>query len=350
MTDKDDRKEAWFKFFPSDWQGDERLRGCSLAARGLWMEMICLMRKSTRPGYLLINGRSPTITQLALHVGVSVREAKGALEQLRLAGVYSKTEDDLVYSRRIVREVHRATVARANGINGGNPNWRRGTVPKNERVGPLSTAAKNRVFRRLWERCGGCCSLCGIALIVAGDGPGLVHVDHIIPRCDGGTHEESNLRLICRECNHKRKNVDETDETIIAEVIAAASDDPTEVADEPTQRTNPQIPEARSQTPQPPKGLLTSPDLADVAGQFMADYPGIYARCRNGAFFRVREARDWPTFLQLAGDYQPLSRLEEMLELFLKRSDIGEKNKPGTPNQFAHMAPDCDQLLRVNGR
>ena len=41
------------KFYPSDWLSDEALRGCSPAARGLWVDMICLMAKSKKHGYLL---------------------------------------------------------------------------------------------------------------------------------------------------------------------------------------------------------------------------------------------------------------------------------------------------------
>ena len=48
---------AWFKFYPSDWRADPALRMCSIAARGLWMEMLCVMHEATPRGSLLINGK-----------------------------------------------------------------------------------------------------------------------------------------------------------------------------------------------------------------------------------------------------------------------------------------------------
>lgn len=32
-----------FQFYPNDWRSDTNLRLCSLAAQGLWMDMLCLM-------------------------------------------------------------------------------------------------------------------------------------------------------------------------------------------------------------------------------------------------------------------------------------------------------------------
>jgi len=49
-------RDVWTKFFWSDWRGDEALALCSFAARGVWMELLALMARSERPGYLLING------------------------------------------------------------------------------------------------------------------------------------------------------------------------------------------------------------------------------------------------------------------------------------------------------
>lgn len=113
---------------------------------------------------------------------------------------------------------------------------------------------------------------------------------------------------------------------------------------------NPQRPEARGQNPLPPEGVLCDERLAEMAGEFLRRYPLVYARCRSGAFYRVKESRDFPAAVELVNDYQPLDRLEAMLEVFLRRADTGEMGKPGSPRQFQHYAPDCDRLLRENGR
>ncbi len=102
--------------------------------------------------------------------------------------------------------------------------------------------------------------------------------------------------------------------------------------------------------PNPPRGLLVESDLASVAGEFFERYPAVYAKARNGAFYRPKEARDFPTVLDLVAAYPDIDRLCLMAEVFLKRTDIGPKNVPGTIGQFAHMAPDCDAKLREHGR
>lgn len=100
--------------------------------------------------------------------------------------------------------------------------------------------------------------------------------------------------------------------------------------------------------PNPPKGLLVDDSVGDRARTFFERYPAIFAKCKNGAFYRPKEARDFGTVVDLVSAYPDLDRLCLMVEVFLKRTDIGPKNTPGTIGQFAHMAPDCDAKLREN--
>ncbi|HDA7904193.1 TPA: hypothetical protein O5V80_002738, partial [Staphylococcus aureus] len=60
----------WMKFYPSDWRADPMLRLCSMAARGLWVEMLCIMHEATPYGTLLVNGRRLDKKQLAALVGI----------------------------------------------------------------------------------------------------------------------------------------------------------------------------------------------------------------------------------------------------------------------------------------
>lgn len=41
-----------FQFYPSDWRNDAGLKLCSMGARGLWIEMICIMHASEPYGHL----------------------------------------------------------------------------------------------------------------------------------------------------------------------------------------------------------------------------------------------------------------------------------------------------------
>lgn len=111
----------WMKFYPQDWRSDERLRLCSLAARGLWMELLAIMHRSERYGQLLIGGQVPTDAQLAIQVGASPPEVTALVAELEAAGVFSRTAGGAIYSRRMTRDHRKAETARKNGKKGGNP-------------------------------------------------------------------------------------------------------------------------------------------------------------------------------------------------------------------------------------
>ena len=119
-------KQPWLKFFPSDWRADPALRMCSLAARGLWIEMLCLMHEARPHGSLLVNGKPVTAAQLANLVGGGVAEVEGFLAELEEAGVFSRDADGALYSRRMRRDEERAAVNRVNGRAGGNPSLKAG--------------------------------------------------------------------------------------------------------------------------------------------------------------------------------------------------------------------------------
>ena len=111
----------WMKFYPQDWRADEKLRLCSLAARGLWIEMLAIMHRSERYGQLLISGRVPTDAQLAVQVGASPEQVSSLMAELDGAGVFSRAASGAIYSRRMTRDYKKAEIARKNGKNGGNP-------------------------------------------------------------------------------------------------------------------------------------------------------------------------------------------------------------------------------------
>lgn len=119
--------QPWMKFHPQDWRADEKLRLCSLAARGLWIEMLAIMHRSERYGHLVINGSVPTHEQLAVQVGASPSEVTAMLAELDGAGVFSRSASGSIYSRRMTRDAKKAKEARKNGLAGGNPTLRNQT-------------------------------------------------------------------------------------------------------------------------------------------------------------------------------------------------------------------------------
>lgn len=88
----------------------------------------------------------------------------------------------------------------------------------------------------------------------------------------------------------------------------------------------------------------------DVARDFSERYSTIYAEERNGANFPIRGPLHFDAFVALARGWPDAKRLEDMFRVFLHLPGRDVINKPGTPKQFLHHAPECDQLLRKNGR
>jgi len=52
------------------------------------------------------------------------------------------------------------------------------------------------VIGRLMALCQFRCGRCGVHLARTG-----FHIDHIVPVCKGGRHQEENLQLLCPRCN-----------------------------------------------------------------------------------------------------------------------------------------------------
>lgn len=127
-------KRPAFQFYPKDWRSDVKLRSCSLAARGLWADLLCLMHDGDPYGTLSIDGRPIEERAAANLVGIPLTAYRRHLAELETAGVSSRTEGGVLYSRRMVRdeEVRRARAA------GGVLSLTSDRVPrpKNEAEGP----------------------------------------------------------------------------------------------------------------------------------------------------------------------------------------------------------------------
>lgn len=92
-------------FYWSDWLACKELRVCSLAARGLWMDMLCFMRQGRPIGHLTHeNGTPITAEQLARLVGESPKTIRALLRELEDAGVPGKTDAGAYVNRRMIRE------------------------------------------------------------------------------------------------------------------------------------------------------------------------------------------------------------------------------------------------------
>lgn len=124
-----------FQFYPGDWMKDPALRSVSLASRGLWLDMLCLMFESDRRGYLQHqNGSAVTGEQLARIVGCSAKQVSKMLEELESSGVFSRDAHGMIYSRRMVRDEQVRSMRSEGGKLGGNPLLLNGKVNQGDNL------------------------------------------------------------------------------------------------------------------------------------------------------------------------------------------------------------------------
>ena len=113
---------SWSKFYWNDWRSDPRLRMCSIAARGLWIELLAIMAEASPRGYLLVNGQKPDTKLIRTLAGIERNHVGKLLQELEEAGVFSRTENGVIFSRRMVRDEAKIAEHRHWGSLGGNPN------------------------------------------------------------------------------------------------------------------------------------------------------------------------------------------------------------------------------------
>jgi len=114
----------WFKFFVRDWQGNPSLRAVSLAARGLWLEMLAIMHEATPFGHLVLNGKPVPTEMLALMVGSARNEVERLLAELESASVFRVNRRGIIHSARMIKERARSE----DGRKSARKRWSQGTT------------------------------------------------------------------------------------------------------------------------------------------------------------------------------------------------------------------------------
>lgn len=114
-------KFPYCMFYPRDWLADSSLRVCGYAARGLWADMLCIMAQADRHGFLQVNGQPMTPELLARLTSGDTNEVKKLLVELEASGVFSRDENGVIISRRMLRDADRIRRNTDNGRRGGNP-------------------------------------------------------------------------------------------------------------------------------------------------------------------------------------------------------------------------------------
>ena len=95
----------WMKFHPRDWLNEPSLRLASRAARGLWIDLICIMWDSPIRGKAIApNGDVLQPHDIAALVGENRETCVIILQELHKLGVCSHDEKGAIFCRRMLRE------------------------------------------------------------------------------------------------------------------------------------------------------------------------------------------------------------------------------------------------------
>jgi hypothetical protein len=106
------------QFYVGDWRKSPDVQACTLAARGLWIEMLFIMHESSPRGFLELNGQPISNDRLARMVGSNVDEVALLIKELESVAVFSRDERGVIYSRRITKDEHIRRVRSEAGLKG----------------------------------------------------------------------------------------------------------------------------------------------------------------------------------------------------------------------------------------
>lgn len=213
-------KRPAFQFYPGDWRKDANLRRCSPAARGVWMDILCVMHDSDEYGVL----RWP-LKDVAQAAGASMAHVRELVDKGVLRGSDSRVTQPYIYRPKSGRRLGDPVtlVAEQDG-----PVWYSGRMVKDEYVRnsrggdtrfteggadagehPQAATKKRaadsgseraRLRARVLEKTGGKCYHCSCDLHSAWE------IDHLVPRAKGGRHAFANLVPSCISCNQDKSD------------------------------------------------------------------------------------------------------------------------------------------------
>lgn len=118
-------KRPSFQFYPADWRKDAALQSCSIAAQGLWINVMCIAHECEPYGHLIINGKPMNAAQIGRLVGLSAKECQALIDELSEAGVLSFDDDGAIFSRRMIKDEELRNI-RANGGKAGSSHGSKG--------------------------------------------------------------------------------------------------------------------------------------------------------------------------------------------------------------------------------
>ena len=101
-TKQDNRPSM--QWYPDDWWAEVSLKLCSMAAQGLWFNMLNIMFMANPRGKLIASGKQIHSKELAKILGQTEIDVERWLRELEENNVYSVGRDGCIYCRRMYRQ------------------------------------------------------------------------------------------------------------------------------------------------------------------------------------------------------------------------------------------------------
>ena len=95
-----------FQFYPGDWMKDPNVRRCSPAARGVWMDMLCLAFECEDRGVLASGDQPWTDAEISAAVTGPTDVVLSCISELLSKGVCARNKSGAIFSKRMVRDEH----------------------------------------------------------------------------------------------------------------------------------------------------------------------------------------------------------------------------------------------------
>jgi hypothetical protein len=114
-------KSPGFWFYTGDWMKDPELRFCSIFARGLLVDLLCILFEAKEQGYASNPDGSPRTDEQIVDAvaGGSRKEKLAALGEIEKSGVLSRDSRGVLYSRRLARLAELGRTRKQSGSKGG---------------------------------------------------------------------------------------------------------------------------------------------------------------------------------------------------------------------------------------
>lgn len=159
-----------FSFYPKEWTSSPSFNLISYEAKGLFIELLCIMGLCKPRGTTISHGRNFDNNDIARLTRIPIDKLKSLIGELAYFKLIFVSSDGVIRAnKKFVRY---------------------------ESLTRTQISDRKNIFKQLLQDYDNSCAYCGAESDLA--------IDHIIPVSKGGSNEYGNLQILCRRCNSKK--------------------------------------------------------------------------------------------------------------------------------------------------